>query len=155
MNSVKPTRSLLSPVGNELCFITEGSLDVIEQEMFSKHLKECQTTVRKHKSSLRKVVKTYSDTFRDWCPGEITTQSLFGFPTIHGKFSLEVSSCISDIFGDFLNTLEKNFSRLNIRTGVKTKYLDPSGFTHMKGKYALVLYPGFDTTKGEYVSICF
>ena len=83
-------------------------------------------------------------------PDEITIDSLFGFPTPNGKFSIYVSKIIVELFGEFLSCLESKFKGLE-----KDSSLDhvmcTSRVYRLKGRYALIWFPSKDPEKGSLI----
>ena len=52
-------------------------------------------------------------------PGDVTNLSLFGFPPGLEKFSIDVAKVVTEIFGNFLYSLENRNSFINFTREIK------------------------------------
>ena len=145
--NVSPPNLSIKPVGNEVIFESLGNLCCVDQGLFSQYQSKHDRLIKKTDRSFKNIVKIYTDIFRVWSPDETTIDSLFGFPTPNGKFSIHVSKIIVELFGEFLFCLESKFKCLS-KDSTSDQNKSTSCIDFLKGRYALVWFPSKDPERG-------
>ena len=104
--------------------------------------------------SVERIVGHYKKIFQEWKHDDTTINHLFGFPTPSGKFCIDVSLGITEIFGDFLSVLEmEQKSIIDQLKSKDTKNIVISGVGNMSRRYAIVFFPArfFHENRDQYL----